>query len=96
MQNKNLKITNKIKEISSKLKWLAFSEMQDYKLTSDYINLLCPKTEDKQADPTTTVNSIIRETLIREFSPEIQNTKSFDLLVDAVAHNLKKKALNEE
>ena len=36
---------------------------------------------------------MVRETLAKEFSPKIKDAKSYELLVDAVVHNLKKKQL---
>ena len=36
---------------------------------------------------------MVRETLIKEFTPEITKMKSYEFLVDAVMHNLKKKQL---
>lgn len=93
--NRKLKLTNKIKELGPKLKWVLFSGMQDYKLNSKYIDFICPEPDSKKVDSTEQLNEIVRESLIKEFSPEIQNTKYFDLLVDAVAHNIKKKAVND-
>jgi len=90
---KKIKFTNNIKTLSSKIKWVFFSEMQDYKLTSDYIDFICPD-PNNEGNATEKLNSMIKESLIKEFSQDIRNTKSFDILVDAVAHNLKKKDLN--
>jgi hypothetical protein len=87
----NLKLTNKIKSFGPKLKWLLFTELQDFKLTSDYIDFLLPEEKKDRADSSEKLENIVRDSLIREFSPEIQNKKSFNLLVDAVAHNLRKK-----
>ena len=38
---------------------------------------------------------MVRETLIKEFSPKIKDMKCFELLVDATVHNLKLKQLKE-
>jgi len=35
----------------------------------------------------------VKQSLIREFSPKVQNLKSFDLLVDTVMHNIQVKSL---
>ena len=91
---KEVKLTNKIKEIGPKLKWMLFSELQELKLTSDYIDLICPDPKNKKISATQKLDELVRESLIKEFSPEIQNTKSFELLVDAVSNNLKKKMMN--
>ena len=36
---------------------------------------------------------MVRDTLIKEFSPKIKDMKAFNLLVDATVHNIKKKQL---
>ena len=36
---------------------------------------------------------MVRDTLIKEFSPKIKDMKSFELLVDATVHNIKMKQL---
>ena len=88
---KNLKIVKTLKSISPKLKWLMFSHMQDYKVNSKYINMICSDSDVKTANEQ--LEDIVRASLIREFSPEITKMKSYDFLVDAVVHNLKKKQL---
>lgn len=93
-KKQNLKLTNKIKSFGPRLKWLMFSEMQDLKLTSKYMDLICPNENDKK-DPNEKLEDLVRATLIKEFSPDIQNMKSFDFLVDAVVHNIKKKNMAE-
>jgi hypothetical protein len=93
---KNLKFTNELKGIAPKLKWFLFTEMQDLKLTSEYINFICPdagRKNKEESSPIENLEKMVRQSLIREFSPEIQNLKSFELLVDAVMHNIQKKAL---
>lgn len=93
---KNLKFTNELKGIGPKLKWFLFTQMQDLKLTSDYINMICPDSNRKNnemSNPIENLDKMVRQALIREFSPEIQNSKSFELLVDAVMHNIQKKSL---
>lgn len=97
--NKNLKFTNELKGIGPKLKWFLFTQMQDLKLTSDYINFICPNSDRKDkesSNPIENLEKMVRQSLIREFSPEIQNLKSFDLLVDTVMHNIQVKSLGED
>ena len=89
---KNLKIVKELKSIKPRLKWLMFSQMQDYKINSKYIDMICSDNDVVEAN--NSLEDIVRASLIREFSPEIQNMKSYELLVDAVVHNLKKKLLN--
>lgn len=89
---KNLKIVKELKSIKPRLKWLMFSQMQDYKVNSKYIDMICSDNDSVEAN--NSLEDIVRASLIREFSPEIQNMKSYEFLVDAVVHNLKKKQLN--
>lgn len=88
---KNLKIVKELKSIRPKLKWLMFSQIQDYKINSKYIDIICSDTDSQTEN--TRLEDIVRESLIKEFSPEITKMKSYDFLVDAVVHNLKKKQL---
>lgn len=90
---KNLKIVKKIKEVSPKLKWLMFSQIQDYKINSEYIDMITSDDSKKINSDSDRLEAMVRESLVKEFSPSIQNLKSYELLVDAVVHNLKKKQL---
>ena len=95
---KNYKFTNDLKRIGPKLKWFLFTEMQDLKLTSDYIDFICPGNDKKAQNESNSIEHLrkmIEQSLIREFSPEIKELKSFDLLVDAVMHNVQKKSFND-
>ena len=88
---KNLKIVKHIKSLKPRLKWLMFSQMQDYKVNSKYIDMICSDNDTATANDK--LEEIVRASLIREFTPEITKMKSYDFLVDAVVHNLKKKQL---
>lgn len=90
---KKLKFTNRLQNLGMKFKWHLFTEIQDYKLTQDYINFICPEKKESLSDSVGQLENLVQQTLIREFSPEIQNTKSFRLLTDAVMYRLQKKAL---
>lgn len=90
---KNLKIVKKLKQVSPKLKWLMFNQMQDYKINSEYIQMLCSDESKKPNSDNERLEAMVRESLVKEFSPNIENMKSYELLVDAVMHNLKKKQL---
>ena len=94
-EKRKLNLTNKIKEIGPKLKWMLFSELQDLKIGSQYLDFIAPELENQTANPTEKLEAMVRATLVKEFSPEIQNSKSFELLVDAVCHNIKKRQLEE-
>lgn len=90
---KNLKIVKKMKEVSPKLKWLMFNQMQDYKINSEYIEMISSDSSKEINSDNDRLEAMVRESLVKEFSPSIENMKSYDLLVDAVVHNLKKKQL---
>ena len=90
---KNLKIVQKIKTVSPKLKWLMFSQMQDYKINSEYIDMICSDSSKEVNSDNNRLEAMVRESLKKEFSPSVENMKSYELLVDAVVHNLKKKQL---
>lgn len=90
---KDLKFVKSLKTAKPRLKWLMFSQMQDYKINSSYVDMIC---NDETKIPNAngeTLETMVKETLIKEFGPSIQNSASYELLVDAVLHNLKKKQL---
>ncbi len=90
---KNLKFTNELRGIGPKLRWFLFTQMQDLKLTSEYINFICPDENRENSNPIEHLENLVKQTLIREFTPEIQNLKAFNLLVAMVMHNIQVKAL---
>lgn len=90
---KNLKIVKKIEQMSPKLKWLMFNQMQDYKINSEYIDMIVSDEKKAVNSDNDRLEAMVRETLAKEFSPNVENMKSYELLVDAVMHNLKKKQL---
>lgn len=93
MNLKNFKIVRKLKDISPKLKWAMFTGFQNYKIASRYIDYLIPEETKDINNDNEQLENMVRETLIKEFSPKIQEMKSFELLVDATVHNIKQKQL---
>lgn len=93
---KEFKIVKELKNISPKLRWLMFSQIQDYKINSNYMDLILNDKQKKFNDDHKKLEQIVRDSLIKEFSPSIQNMKSFNLLVDAVVYNLKRKQLKAQ
>ncbi len=92
---KELKLVKTLKAVKPRLKWMMFSQMQDYKLNSNYVDMIC---NDEQKAPNAASDSLeamVKDTLIKEFGPSIQNSASYELLVDAVIHNIKKKQLEQ-
>ena len=92
---KEIKLVKKLKNVKPRLKWLMFSQMQDYKINSNYIDLICPNTTKTATQDHDYIESMVKETLIKEFSPEIQNLKSYDFLVDSIVNKLKQKQLEQ-
>lgn len=92
---KNLKVVKEIKNIQPKLKWMMFSEMEDYKVNSEYLDMICGDKDNNVEATELYLEKMVRESLVKEFSADIKNTASFELLADMVLHNLKKKQLEE-
>ena len=94
MDKKKVKYVKSPSSVSSKLRMFLYSGMQDYKINSKYIDMLCPEPNNKVSS-TEKLNEIIEEALVKEFSPKIKESPNFHLLVDAVAYKLKKNSLQE-
>lgn len=90
---KNLKIVQKLSKLSPKLKWLMFSQAQGSKISSEYIDMICSGASDETLSDSERLEAMVRESLVKEFSPNVEKMKSYELLVDAVVHNIKKKQL---
>ena len=90
---KNLKIVKTFKQqISPRLRWLNFMNHNVDKSSPDYVRLISGVDELKSSSDERKLEAMVREQLKEEF-PNIENMKSYELLVDAVMHNLKKKQL---
>ncbi|MDD3014780.1 MAG: hypothetical protein PHC34_13850 [Candidatus Gastranaerophilales bacterium] len=96
MREKSAKLKNKLMNFGPKLKWFLFTELQDFKLTSKYIDFLCPGLNKTNTNSLEKLEGIVKQSIIKEFSPEIQNTKSFNLLVDAVMYKIQKKSFEND
>ena len=90
---KNLKIVKNLKkELSPKLRWLMFTHDNNDKSSAEYIKMISGVDDLKSNSDELRLEAMVREQLKEEF-PNIENMKSYELLVDAVMHNLKKKQL---
>ncbi len=86
----NLKIKEKLRELSPKFGWLRFTRKQ--RLTdSEFLESL-KNEEIKTISDEQRLEAMVREQLKEEF-PNIEKTSSYELLVDAVIHNIKSKQL---
>ena len=89
---KNLKIVKKLtSEVSPRLRWLMFSNKNSDKSSADYIQAVSG-VELKSMSDAAKLEAMVREQLKAEF-PNVENMKSYELLVDAVMHNIRKKQL---
>lgn len=90
---KNVKFVSKFKEVRSKFRWFLFTEMQDFKLTSGYIDFICPDSRKKTTNHVEELKKLVEESLIREFSPKIRDFKSFSVMVDNIMYQIQKNSL---
>jgi hypothetical protein len=90
---KNLKIVKKLNEtISPKLRWLDYANHTVDKKSTDYISMISGVEDIQTNSDERRLEAMVREQLKEEF-PNIEKMKSYELLVDAVMHNLRKKQL---
>ena len=90
---KNLKIVKTLKQqLSPKLRWLNFMNHNMDKSSPDYVRLISGVDELKSSSDERKLEAMVREQLKEEF-PNIENMKSYELLVDAVIYNYKKRQL---
>ena len=90
---RNLKIVKKLSEaISPRLRWLNYANHSIDKSSPDYIKMISGVEDIQTTSDERRLEAMVREQLKEEF-PNIENSKSYELLVDAVMHNLKKKQL---
>ena len=88
----NLKIVKKFKsEISPKFRWLTFANKNADKTSKEYIQMVSGVELQSMSDAIK-LEAMVREQLKAEI-PNVESMKSYELLVDAVMHNIKKKQL---
>ena len=94
---KNLKLVQRLKEtVSPRLRWLAFSNKNNLdKSTTDYLETSSGVENLKSLSDDLELEAMVRAQLKQEF-PNIESMKSYELLVDAVMHNLRKKQLQAD
>lgn len=88
----NLKLIQKLKKIDPKAMWLSFTSSQKSH-RKDYVEMLTDNKELQTLSDERRLEAMVREQLKSEF-PNIENSASYELLVDAVVHNIKKKQLH--
>lgn len=94
---KNLKLVQRLKEtVSPRLRWLVFSNKNNLdKSTTDYLETISGVENLKSLSDDLELEAMVRAQLKQEF-PNIESMKSYELLVDAVMHNLRKKQLQAD
>ena len=95
---KNLKIVKKIKQVvNPQLRWQEYAnKTQLDKSTTDYLEAISGVEDlSNMYSDASELEAVVRAQLQEEF-PGIENKKSYELLVDAVIHNIKKKQLQAD
>ena len=94
---KNLKLVQKLREtLSPRLRWLSFSNKNKLdKSTTDYLEAITGVDNLKSLSDDQELEAMVRAQLKEEF-PSIESMKSYELLVDAVMHNIRKKQLQAD
>ena len=92
---KNLKIVKKIQQaVNPQLRWQEFAnKTQLDKSTTAYLEAISGVEDlNNMFSDASELEAVVRAQLQEEF-PGIENKKSYELLVDAVVHNIMKKQL---
>ena len=91
---KNLKLVQNLKNtVSPKLRWLSFSNKNQLdKSTTAYLEEISGVENLQTLSDELELEAMVRAQLKEEF-PSIESMKSYELLVDAVMHNIRKKQL---
>jgi len=89
--SKKLKIVQNSKTATPKMKWLQFSKAMD-KSSPDYMGMITSDAEYRSQSDEKRLEAMVREQLKTEF-PNIENSSSYEMLVDAVIYNIKRKQL---
>ncbi len=91
---RKMKLVQKLKEnVSPRLRWLTFSNKNKLdKSTTDYLESISGVENLKSLSDEQELEAMVRSQLKQEF-PNIESMKSYELLVDAVMHNIRKKQL---
>ena len=92
---RNLKIVKQMKtQISPRLRWSTFAGKLD-KTSPEYVQLISGVDELQSSSDERRLEAMVREQLKMEF-PNVEGMKSYELIVDAVMHNIKKKQLQAQ
>ena len=92
---KNAKLVKRLSNMKPQLKWLKFSNSFSLKKSrNDFLKEISADNEFVRED--LKIRKMVEEMLVKEFSSDIKNIKSYDFLVDSVVNRLKNKQLKLE
>lgn len=92
---KNAKLVKKLSNIKPQLTWLKFSSSLSLKKSrNDFLQEI--SADNKFVREDLKIRKMVEEMLVKEFSSDIKNIKSYDFLVDSVVERLKNKQLKAE
>ncbi len=90
-------ITEKVKTFAPWVKWLVKKEVETYKATIAYIEMLCPnqKVYSVEESPVKKLERLVKASIVSEFGTKIEHSKGFGLLVNAVMYKLQKESIQD-
>jgi hypothetical protein len=92
-RSRNLKVVKTLKtETSPQLRWLKFAKDNIDKTSAEYISAITGMEELQSTATERQLEAMVREQLKAEF-PNVESLKSYEMLVDAVMLNIKKKQI---
>lgn len=73
------------------------NELDDYKTTSAYIDMICPNSHFKKIEnsPIKKMEKLVSSIILKEFGRDFKRTKSYEVLLNTVMYKLQKESLGE-
>ena len=90
---KRFKIVKELKNVKSKTNWIGFSSLNSTNKQSAFLDAIISENQFVKED--LNIRKMVEETLVKEFSEDVKNLKSYDFLVDSVVNKLKQKQLGD-
>ncbi len=89
-------IKQKINSFGPWIKWLIKREVEEYKATSAYIEMLCPHPKVRNIEDSSIrkLEKLVRATIISEFGARIEHSASFNYLVSSVMYKLLRQSMD--
>ncbi len=89
---KHFKLVKELKNVKPQLNWLSFSNKYS-KSKKELLNSIIENNKFIEED--LKIRVMVEEMLVKEFSEDIKNIKSYNFLVDSVVNKLKQKQMEE-